>query len=222
MDEPLASLDAARKAELLPFIGLLPSAFGVPILYVSHAMDEVLRLADTLVLMEDGKVADSGAVEAVMSRPAFSALSGGLEAASVIAAVVDRHDAERGTTHLAFAGGTLRVPLIDAAVGRRLRVRIDAADVMLALARPVGLSVQNIFPARITDLRREAGLVDVCLDLGCPLLARITIQACADLGLTVGMPVLALVKSAAISRADIAEHEFVARPAAGPASKEES
>ncbi len=206
MDEPLASLDGARKAELLPFIALLPGQFGVPILYVSHAVDEVLRLADHLLLMEGGRLKDSGPVEEVMSRPGFSAVSGGQNPASILTAAVLQHDRLHGTTHLGFAGGVIRVPLLAAVPGQRLRVRIDAGDVMLALTRPTGLSVQNIFSAQVASLRRENGSVDVGLDLGCPLHAQISAQACDDLGLKVGMPLFALVKSAAISREDIAEH----------------
>ncbi|HXP95667.1 MAG TPA: molybdenum ABC transporter ATP-binding protein [Telmatospirillum sp.] len=207
MDEPLASLDGARKAELLPFIARLPGQFGVPILYVSHSTDEVLRLADHLVLLEAGKARDSGTVEEVMSRPSFAAVSGEQDLASVIIATVSDHDPAYGTTHLTFPGGVLRVPLITAEPGRRLRVRIDAGDVMLALTKPSGLSVQNIFAARVSSLRHDNEQVDVGLDLGCALQSRISAQACADLGLAVGMPLFALIKSAAISRSDIAEHE---------------
>jgi molybdate transport system ATP-binding protein len=207
MDEPLASLDGARKAELLPFIACLPEQFGVPILYVSHSVDEVLRLADHLVLLEGGKTRDSGSVEEVMGRPEFALVSGGRNPASVIAATILKHDPARGTTHLTFSGGVMRVPLLSAEPGRRLRVRIEASDVMLALTRPEGLSVQNIFSAKITSLRPDNEQVDVGLDLGCPLHSQISAQACVDLDLKVGMPLFALIKSTAISRADIAEHE---------------
>jgi molybdate transport system ATP-binding protein len=210
MDEPLASLDGARKAELLPFIARLPGQFGIPILYVSHAMDEVLRLADHLVLMDSGRMADCGTVEEVMSRPSFAAVSGGQDLANVITATVAKNDPLHGTTHLAFPGGVIRVPLLTVEPGLRLRVRIDAGDVMLALTKPTGLSVQNIFPAQVTSLRSDRGLVDVGLDLGCSLQARISEQACADLGLEIGLSLYALVKTAAISRGDIAEHESAA------------
>lgn len=216
MDEPLASLDGARKAELLPFIALLPSQFNVPILYVSHGVDEVLRLADQLVLIDAGRVAACGAVETVMSLPGFAAAAGGAELASVMTATIEQHDVTGGTTHLRFVGGVLRVPLHSAPVGRRLRVRIDAGDVMLALSKPAGLSVRNVFPARIVALSQSGGLVDVLLALGapagaCSLHAQISAHACAELRLEVGLPIFALVKSAAIGRSDIAEHE----PSAG-------
>jgi molybdate transport system ATP-binding protein len=211
MDEPLASLDGVRKTELLSFIARLPGQFAVPILYVSHSIDEVLRLADHLILLDGGRTRDSGSVEEVMSRPGFAAVSGGQDLASVVNASVLLHDPAHGATHLTFAGGVMRVPLLEAEPGRRLRVRIEAGDVMLALSEPTGLSVQNIFPARIVSLRHDGAQVDVGLDLGCALVAQISAQACADLRLEIGMPLYALIKSAAISRSDIAEHEQVFR-----------
>jgi molybdate transport system ATP-binding protein len=206
MDEPLASLDGARKAELLAFIAKLPGHFHLPILYVSHSVDEVLRLADRLVLMEHGRTVAEGAVEDVMSLDAFAAAAGGVEVATVIAAKVDCHDGVRGTSHLTFGGGVLRVPLMAAPPGSEVRVRIEAGSVILACTEPRGLSVQNIFSGRVSALRPKDGMVDVVVDIGCPLRAHITAQACRDLGLAVGMPVFALVKAASISRGDVAEH----------------
>ncbi len=209
MDEPLASLDGARKAELLPFIAELPRRFGLPILYVSHSVDEVLRLADRMVLLEAGRVAASGAVEAVMSQPGFAAAAGGCELATVVLAIVERHDESREATHLSFSGGIIRVPRLDVPLGAQVRVRIDAGNVILGRHEPHGLSVQNVFAGRVTELRQAQGLVDVVLDIGCPLQAQITNQACRDLDLAVGTPVYALVKSTSISRGDIAEHRRI-------------
>ncbi len=207
MDEPLASLDGARKAELLPFIAQLPGHFRLPILYVSHSVDEVLRLADSLVLLEAGQVVAAGPVEQVMSQPAFAAAAGSHGLATVLGATVDHHDQERASSHLTFPGGVIRVPLLDALPGARVRVRIEAGNVILARGEPRGLSVQNIFAGRITEIRHmAAGLVDVVVDIGCPLQAQITAQACADLELAVGVPVFALIKSASIGRSDLAQH----------------
>ncbi len=206
MDEPLASLDGARKAELLPFIAELPRQFGLPILYVSHSVDEVLRLADRMVLLEAGKVTAGGAVEDVMSQPGFAAAAGGIELATVVVTSVERHDEVREVTHLAFPGGTIRVPRLDAPPGAQVRVRIDAGNVILAREEPRGLSVQNQFAGHVTELRHRPGLVDVVLDIGCPLQAQITSQACRDLQLDIGTPVYALVKSTSLSRSDMAEH----------------
>ncbi len=207
MDEPLASLDAARKAEVLPYIALLSDRFRLPILYVSHAVDEVLRLADHMVLLADGKSVLNGSVEVVMSHPRFAEAAGDIEPASVVNAQILAHDPALGMTRLAFAGGSLLLPRLDQPIGRVVRVRIEAANVILALDRPTGLSVRNCLPAKIVHLRADGDLVDVQLDIGCPLHARITGQACLDLRLRPGMSLYALIKSAAIARADVAGRE---------------
>ena len=133
MDEPLASLDSARKSEILPFIEMIRDRFGVPIIYVSHALDEIIRLADTLVLVENGGIAAVGPVEELSSRLDLRRLTGRYDAGSVIAATIDDHDEEYGLTTLSYAGGTLRVPKVDGEVGTSVRIRIRARDVSLAL-----------------------------------------------------------------------------------------
>ena len=205
MDEPLASLDGARKAELLPFIAKLCTKFRLPIVYVTHSVEEVLGLADHLVLVDQGRILASGPLEEVMALPDFALAAGKTQLTSVLRAAVDRHDATQGTTVLTFAGGAVRIPSVSVAQGRQVRLRIDAGNVILALAEPHGLSVQNVLPARIADIRPYGGLIDVLLDVGSPLHAEITPQACSAMGLAVGMPLFALIKSASISQGDVAE-----------------
>lgn len=207
MDEPLASLDGARKAELLPFIALLPHQFQVPILYVSHSVNEVLRLADRMVLMDDGRATACGAVEEVMSLPAFAKVAGGTELSTVMAATVVSHDDALSVTRLSFAGGTMTVPRLEDPVGERVRVRVEADNVILALNEPSGLSVRNSFGGTVTEVESTPPVIEVTLDIGCQLRARITAQALAELGLRPGMPVHALVKGVSIARGDIAAHE---------------
>ena len=202
MDEPLASLDQARKQEILPFVERLRDELKLPIVYVSHAMEEIVRLADTLVLISDGQVVASGPLEELTSRLDLRPLTGRYEAGSVIAATLARHDRDDDLSELSFAGGTLVVPRLDVPEGTSLRLRIRARDVALSLARPEGLSIQNIFPARVLDLGEEGGAqLDVRLDVGgAPLWARITGRAKRQLDLAPGREVYALVKSAAIDR----------------------
>ncbi len=211
MDEPLASLDQARKQEVLPFIERLRDELDLPIVYVSHAMEEIVRLADTLALVSDGRLVASGPVEELTSRLDLRPLTGRYEAGTVIAARLERHDAEDELSELVFAGGRLVVPRLDVAAGTPLRLRIRARDVALSLRRPEGLSIQNVFPARVVDLGSEGGAqVDVRLDVGgAPLWARITARARRQLDLAPGRQVYALVKSAAIDR------HALGRPAAG-------
>ena len=184
MDEPVASLDNRRKNEILPFIEHLAEEFSIPIIYVSHSAEEIVRLADTLVLLSGGKVAAVGPVETLMSRMDLRPLTGRYEAGAVIAGRVSGVDEEFGLTHLSFPGGVLRVPLSDLEPGAELRVRIRARDVTLANVEPVGISTLNAFAGTIVEMDqgRTGALVDVKLDIGVPLWARVTRRALHDLG----------------------------------------
>lgn len=202
MDEPLVALDAERKAEVLPYLEALHDRLALPILYVTHAMEEVTRLADTLVMVEAGRVLASGPLAAVLSRTDLSALTGHDDALNVLQTVVDGHDPARGLTRLAFDGGNLLLPLIDRPAGAGLRVRIAARDIILATKRPEAISLRNILDGQVTGLTEgRGGAVLVTLMLGpTPLIARITRDAAQDLGLSPGMPVYVLVKSVAVDR----------------------
>jgi molybdate transport system ATP-binding protein len=142
-----------------------------------------------------------GSVEDVMSRFDLQHYAGTFDAGVVIGTVVEKHDKVAGLTTLRFTGGVLKIPLFDVPLGDRVRVRIRSRDVAISLNRPGKTSVQNIFPATVEEIV-EAGesLVDVHLNIGLPLVARITPAAKADLQLTSGQQVFALVKSVAISR----------------------
>jgi molybdate transport system ATP-binding protein len=208
MDEPVASLDSRRKNEILPFIERLAEEFAIPIIYVSHSAEEIVRLADTLVLLSAGKIAAVGPVETLMSRLDLRPLTGRYEAGAVIAGRVTGHDAEFGLTDLSFPGGVLRVPLSHLAHGAELRVRIRARDVTLAHDAPVGLSTLNIFPGTIVEMdhgRTGGALVDVRLDIGVPLWARVTRRALHDLDLGIGDRVHALIKAVAIDHGSVGQ-----------------
>ena len=200
MDEPLASLDQARKSEVIPFIGKLPATLSVPILYVTHAIDEVLQLADSIVLMTCGRSVAAGKLADVVEHPEFQGIIGWSEAFSVASMVVRSHDRTTGLTLLQGAGAALRVPVMRCPLGEPIRVRIRARDVALALRSPADTSIQNILPGTIADVVAIGdAMVDVRLDVGFPLLARVTIKARDDLGLRAGQQVFALVKSVAVS-----------------------
>ncbi len=199
MDEPLAALDGPRKAEILPFIERLRDVSGLPMLYVTHALDEVDRLADTLVLMEAGRVLAAGPLEVLAVRTDLPTLSGRRDAGAVLLCSVTAHDAARGLTWLGFAGGELQVPLRAEPVGTQLRLRLRARDVSVATEPPRGISSHNILPGTIAAIA-PAGPHEafVTLQVGpTPLVARLTRDAVARLVLAPGMAVFALVKSTA-------------------------
>ncbi len=204
MDEPLASLDGPRKAEILPFIERLRDEFAIPIVYVTHAMEEIVRLADTLVLVSDGTVAAVGTVEELMSRLDLRPLTGRYEAGSVLTLTVRAHDPGAAVSHLARDGLAVTVPLVDAPVGESIRVRIRARDVSLALRPPEDISILNVFAGTVTEVSdRKDGQVDVLVDIGATLWARVTRLAARRLDLAPGRTVHALVRAAAIDRAGL-------------------
>ncbi|MAF49753.1 MAG: molybdenum ABC transporter ATP-binding protein [Rhodospirillales bacterium] len=201
MDEPLASIDAQRRGEILPFIERLRDELSISIVYVSHAIDEVIRLADSMVLLSGGRVAAVGGVEELMSRLDLFPLTGRFEAGAVLAATCRGYDREYGLAELAFQGGILRVAGAELAVGTEVRVHIRARDVSLMLNRPEMTSVLNIFEGRVVEIAETGSpQVDVRLDIGSPLIARITRKSMHDLKLREGVKLHALVKAVAIDR----------------------
>ncbi|PPR22760.1 MAG: Maltose/maltodextrin import ATP-binding protein MalK [Alphaproteobacteria bacterium MarineAlpha10_Bin3] len=201
MDEPLASLDADRKAEILPFIERLGHDLGVPILYVSHAIEEVLRLASTLALIDKGRIIATGPIEEVTSRLDLHPYTGRLDAGAVLRATVRAHDPARGITRLAFKGGELIVPEIDAPPGSAINVRIRSRDVALSLEAPLRTSILNILPGKVVQIADGDGpQAHVLLDIGSPLWARITKLSVRELALASGVPIYALIKAVAVDR----------------------
>ncbi len=204
MDEPLASLDAARKAEIIPYLLRLHQAVAMPIVYVTHAMEELVQLASSLVLLEGGRVVASGTL-AELSARADLALATRPDAAAILATTVAGHDPARGLTRLMAGDTALLVPLLALGVGTRVRARIPAQEVILAGAAAASvaelLSLHNVLPgtvrAIVPDATRRSALVEVRLGQGA-LLSRVTADAVARLALAPGVPVLALVKSVAI------------------------
>ena len=206
MDEPLASLDAPRKDEILNFIERLRDQLDIPIVYVSHIMEEVIRLADDMVVLSAGRVAAVGTVEDVTSRLDLRPLTGRYEAGAVLAARVDAHDDDFDLSYLAVPGGRLSVSRLDVEIGTALRVRVRARDVSLALEPPSRSSVLNVFAGVVADIGDEPGAqVDVLVHMGdgddtAPLWARITRKSAHLLDLKRGDRVYALVKSVALDR----------------------
>ncbi|WP_417771840.1 molybdenum ABC transporter ATP-binding protein [Stappia sp.] len=204
MDEPLAALDEARKEEILPFLERLTQETEVPILYVSHSVAEVARLASTVVMLQDGKVTRAGPPVDVLTDPAAVPALGVRDAGAVLAGMILEHHAD-GLSEIAIAGGRLLLPQLDAPEGTNVRVRVQAHDVILARDAPTGLSALNVLPVRITALRRGEGPgVVVRLDCGgALLLARVTRRSAEALRLAPGLECHAILKSVAIAPSDV-------------------
>ncbi|HMH17166.1 MAG TPA: molybdenum ABC transporter ATP-binding protein [Burkholderiales bacterium] len=200
LDEPLASLDAHRKSEVLQYIELMRDEIKIPIVYVSHAVEEVVRLADTVVLITAGEVAAVGAAEDVMGHSDLRTAA--FEGGAVIDAKVVEQDMQHDLATLAFDGGTLVVTNVDALIGEPVRVRIRARDVSIALKRPEAISIQNILAGTLREVSAErSGAVDVSVAIGAVTLrSRITVRSAQQLGLAPGLEVYALIKAVSLDR----------------------
>jgi molybdate transport system ATP-binding protein len=201
LDEPLASLDAHRKDEVLRYIELMRDDVRIPIVYVSHAVEEVVRLAQYVVLLASGEVAAAGSVQEVMGQP-DTGPAHAFEGGAVIEGRVAAHDLRYELATVAFDGGTFTVPNVDALIGEPVRLRVRARDVSIALARPTGISVQNIFRGKISALEAvPGGLVIVSVVVGAVTLrSRITRRAAEQLALKPGLEVHALIKAVSLDR----------------------
>lgn len=200
MDEPLSALDTASKQEILPYLERLHRELNIPVLYVSHALDEVARLADHLVLLQQGSVIASGALGETLAR--LDLPTAHLDdAGAVIEATVAQQDETYHLTRLDYAGGHLWVGKVEQPFGTRVRARVLARDVSIATQAPQGSSINNILNARIEEIRDEGpDKVIVRMKVGEShlLLSRITRRSRDHLGLTAGMYVCAQVKSVAL------------------------
>ncbi|MDE0539707.1 MAG: ATP-binding cassette domain-containing protein, partial [Rhodospirillales bacterium] len=197
LDEPLSALDARRKAEIIPYVERLAGDFGVPVLYVTHNVDEVARLASSMALLAEGRLAAMGGVAEILERVELWPITGRLEAGSVLEAIAG--ETLDGMTSLDMEGGTLRVPALGVGAGTPVRLRVQARDVAISIERPERLSIRNVLPAKLVSIEfTEPPFVELLLDVhGRRLRSRVTREAAADLGLREGQAVFALIKSVA-------------------------
>jgi molybdate transport system ATP-binding protein len=200
MDEPLSALDTGSKRDILPYLERLHRELNIPVLYVSHALDEVARLADHLVLLEQGRMIASGAVQETLAR--LDLPTAHLDdAGAVIEAAVAGHDEKYHLTQLDFPGGQLWVGRTDQPFGSRVRARVLARDVSIATREPQGTSINNVLKARIDEIRDEGPdkvIVRMTVGDADMLLSRITRRSRDHLGLAAGMAVYAQVKTVAL------------------------
>jgi molybdate transport system ATP-binding protein len=200
MDEPLASLDSARKDEIMPYLTRLKTALKLPILYVTHSLDEMTQLADSMVLIEAGHVLGYGSLPELAARVDLP-LGQRDDAGALLLCCVVEHDVSRDLTRLEGAGASFWVPLLEAPPGALRRVRIPAREVILAGKPPEAISLHNVVAGKVrriaVDVVRRSVLVEIALPEGA-LISRVTSDAIVRLALAPGKPVLALIKSTSI------------------------
>ena len=200
LDEPLAALDFKRKQEILPYLERLHDELEIPVVYVSHAPDEVARLADYLVLLDEGRVVAQGGLRETLARLDLPTAFGE-DAGVVIDSVVAEHDTSYHLTRLVFQGGEVLVARGDEAIGQGLRFRVHARDVSLALAKAEGTSISNLLPACVEQVVPADTPAHVLVRLsaqGTPLLARISRRSADQLDVRVGKQLWAQIKTVAL------------------------
>ena len=201
MDEPLASIDVQHRFEILPFIQRVREKTGITIIYVTHALEEVIFIADQFILLSEGQVTAQGTVEEIMSRLDLHPMTSRFDAGAVISAIYSGYDREFDLGELSFEGGTLRIAGLNAEIGIHLRAHIRARDVSLMLDKPKDTSVLNVFKGELIEIRHEDGpQLDLLINIGTPLIARITRKSLNDLNLDIGSKVYAMIKAVAIDR----------------------
>ena len=202
LDEPLASLDAARKREVLPWLQALREHLQVPMLYVTHSADEVAQLADTLVVLEQGQVRACGPVAQVLASVDLPVHLGD-DVGALISGTLAGHDERWGLSRLALPQGELWVGQVPAPVGTPLRLRVLARDVSITLARAEHTSIQNHLPCTVAQIAPDASTHQVLVRLdagGTPILARLTARAAGQLQLRPGLAVWAQIKAVSLVR----------------------
>lgn len=200
MDEPLVALDYGAKEGILPYLEALHENLSIPIIYVSHDIAEVARLADRIIVLENGQVTVEGDVANVLERLDFADYS---EAGVVLAARVVRHDDVFQLTYLDYCGQNFVTPLVKITVGEEVRLRVRSRDVTLATQMPTGISVRNILKGVVAEIREDPSTAysEIFVDIGgSKIRSRITRAAVVDLALCVGVPIYVLVKSVTFER----------------------
>lgn len=222
LDEPFSAVDQAVRQELYAELADLRRGLAVPIVLVTHDVQEAQRLADRLVVLDHGKVVAAGTIDEVVARPGFARLVPGVEAGSLLHCRVSGHDERFGLTVLAIDGeNLLRVPCVDLPVGAAVRVRIPARDVALSLSQPLDVSTVNRLPGELVALEQlDATHVDARVRIGeaVQLRARVTREAAERLALVPGLAVWCLVKSVALDRATLLMTVETVRPTSASAS----
>ena len=204
LDEPLAALDVGRKSEILPYIEALPRRFGIPAIYVSHAANEMARLADTVIVLDDGGIRAAGSAARILSREDLQLSALPFEAVTILQVRVVEHLPDLHLTRVEHHGQRITVPeMHGVAKGDVARLLVRAGDVVLATCEPQGLSVRNVLGGTLQEVvpLADSAFATVTVDVnGSPLKVQLTHHAVSELELAPGMRVFALIKTASFDR----------------------
>ncbi len=204
LDEPFSALDDQRKAEILPYLERVPKLFGVPTIFVSHALADVVHLADSMLILDNGREKAYGPTADIMERLDLQPLTGRQEGGALVEARVSGHDQRLALTRVDLDGQTLKMPMVNGlARGQKIRLRIRARDVAIATHKPAGISIRNVLHASVEHIAMdsETPFAELFMVLkNARIRARLTREAVEELQLAPGMPVFALVKSVSFDR----------------------
>tara|TARA_B100000886_G_scaffold331398_1_gene282861 strand:- start:986 stop:2098 length:1113 start_codon:yes stop_codon:yes gene_type:complete len=199
MDEPLSSLDNNRRREIIPFIARLRDEFNIPILYVTHSMEEIIQLADYLLLIENGSLFASGSVEDLTTRLELLSVIGSYEVGTIINGKIEKQDQKYNLTHLSFEGGVLKVPFIAKPISTKVRLRIRASDISISTMPLLSASELNIFPGKVIEISSKLPNANpyrvVKIDIGVQLLAQLTTLSIEQLCLEPGGKIYATIRT---------------------------
>jgi len=198
MDEPLSALDTAAKQAIYPLLKKIAHEMQIPIIYVSHAVDEVARLADAMLFIDAGRIIAQGSMGEMLTRLDLP-LARQADAEVIIEGRVLAHDDNWQLTEIEFSGGRFLVPLVEAPLQSPVRLRVAASDVSISLTAPSGSSIINAFASEVVEILEEGAIAILKLRAGqTPLIARVTRKSCQNLGIKRGKVVYAQVKGAAV------------------------
>jgi molybdate transport system ATP-binding protein len=204
LDEPLAALDIGRKREILPYIEALPKRFGIPAIYVSHAIDEMARLADDVVVLESGRITAMGPTVSVLNRDDLQSSASPFESVTILEVRVVEHLEDIFLTRVDYRGQQISIPVLDSVgVGDVARLSVRSSDVVIATEAPRGLSVRNMLEGKVVsiDPHSQSAFATVSVDIGGEIIkAQLTHHAVTELALVKGAPVYALIKTASFNR----------------------
>jgi len=198
LDEPLAALDTRLKSQILPFLRRVKEQIQIPMIYVSHSINEILHLTQAVAIIQDGKIIASGNFHEAINHNEVLSLAHSLGLDNVIQTKVLRHDLEFGYTVVGQGGMQIMLPYVGITVGSNISLSVPASNVALSKTAIEGTTIQNQLPGIVTAIHKVDHRALVTVDAGCKLIAEVTGKAVFDLGISQGDRVYCLMKAQAV------------------------